>query len=223
MQASVIVACQLCSTGSIVVMHGLSYSKACGIFLDQGSNTCLPWQSDSLPLSHQGSPLTLIFVSSHARPLEVSLASQPLLCTWQKFLRTTIASSIRITSLESCPLQDLGTAVPQYLVSSLMLLRVSVCVCVWIPWLSSVRIPGFHCLGPGIYSLVRELRSCKPYCVPLPPPKKGVCVNFMNIWPALLAVFSRRSCPKYLDCLYCKKCPGLLLSFFGLAARLAGS
>ena len=155
MQASVIVACQLWSTGSIVVMHGLSYSKACGIFLDQGSNTCLPWQSDSLPLSHQGSPLTLIFVSSHARPLEVSLASQPFLCTWQKFLRTTIASSIRITSLESCPLQDLGTAVPHYLVSSSMLLRVSecvcVCVCVWIPWLSSVRIPGFHCLGPGIY------------------------------------------------------------------------
>ena len=142
-------------------MHGLSYSKACGILLDQGSNTCLPWQVDSLPLSHQVSPLTLIFVSSHARPLEVRLASQPLLCTWQKLLRTTIASSIRITSLESCPLQDLGTAVPHCLVSSSMFLRVSecvcvcvcvyLCVCVWIPWLSSVRIPGFHCLGPGIY------------------------------------------------------------------------
>ena len=28
-----------------------------GIFLTQGSNPCLlPWQADSLPLSHQGSP-----------------------------------------------------------------------------------------------------------------------------------------------------------------------
>ena len=38
--------------------HGLSCSKACGILLDQGSNSFLPhWQADSLPLSHQGRPL----------------------------------------------------------------------------------------------------------------------------------------------------------------------
>ena len=37
--------------------RGLSCSEACGIFLDQGSNPCLLlWQTDSLPLSHQGSP-----------------------------------------------------------------------------------------------------------------------------------------------------------------------
>ena len=37
--------------------HGLSCSKACGILPDQGSNPCLlHWQADSLPLSHQGSP-----------------------------------------------------------------------------------------------------------------------------------------------------------------------
>ena len=43
-------------TGSVVVAHGLSCSKACGIFLDQGSNPCpLHWQVDSLPLRHQGS------------------------------------------------------------------------------------------------------------------------------------------------------------------------
>ena len=39
--------------------HGLSWSAACGIFLDQGSNPCLlHWQADSEPpriLSHQGS------------------------------------------------------------------------------------------------------------------------------------------------------------------------
>ena len=42
---------------SIVGVHGLSCSEACGIFLDQGSNPCLlHWQVDSLPLSHQGNP-----------------------------------------------------------------------------------------------------------------------------------------------------------------------
>ena len=36
--------------------HRLSYSVACGIFLDQGLNPrLLHWQVDSLPLSHQGS------------------------------------------------------------------------------------------------------------------------------------------------------------------------
>ena len=45
------------SMGSVVVAHGVSYSEACGIFLDQGSNLCpLHWQTDSYPLGHQGSP-----------------------------------------------------------------------------------------------------------------------------------------------------------------------
>ena len=44
------------STGSTVVVHGLSCSIGCGIFLDQGSNPCLlHWQADSLLLSHQES------------------------------------------------------------------------------------------------------------------------------------------------------------------------
>ena len=43
--------------GSVVVVHGLSCSAACGIFPDQGSNLCaLHWQADSQPLCHQGSP-----------------------------------------------------------------------------------------------------------------------------------------------------------------------
>ena len=43
-------------TGSVAVVHGLSFSEACGIFLDQGLNPyLLHWQADSLPLSHQGS------------------------------------------------------------------------------------------------------------------------------------------------------------------------
>ena len=43
--------------GSVVVAHRPSCSAACGIFPDQGSNTCpLHWQADSQPLRHQGSP-----------------------------------------------------------------------------------------------------------------------------------------------------------------------
>ena len=45
------------STGSVVVVNGLSCSSVCGIFLDQGWNPCpVHWQVNSLPLSHQGSP-----------------------------------------------------------------------------------------------------------------------------------------------------------------------
>ena len=47
-------------THLIIVAHGLSCLKVCGIFPDQGSNLCLlPWRADSLPLSHQGSPLAM--------------------------------------------------------------------------------------------------------------------------------------------------------------------
>ena len=42
------------STGSVVVVHRIRCSMACGIFLDQGTNLCLlHWQADSVPLSHQ--------------------------------------------------------------------------------------------------------------------------------------------------------------------------
>ena len=45
---SVVVACGLQSTASVVVAHRLSCSAVCGIFLDQGSNPCpLHWQTDS--------------------------------------------------------------------------------------------------------------------------------------------------------------------------------
>ena len=48
--------------GSVVVIHGLSCSVACGIFPDQGSNPCpLHWQADSQPLHHQGSPISQFF------------------------------------------------------------------------------------------------------------------------------------------------------------------
>ena len=42
---------------SVAVVHGLSCSAACGIFLNQGSNPCpLHWHTDSKPLDHLGSP-----------------------------------------------------------------------------------------------------------------------------------------------------------------------
>ena len=47
--------------GSVVVAHGPSCSAACGIFPDQGSNSCpLHWQADSQPLRHQGSPMCFL-------------------------------------------------------------------------------------------------------------------------------------------------------------------
>ena len=55
---SVVEAPGLWSTSSVVVAHRLNCSEACGILLDEGSNLCLlHWQTDSLPLSHQGSPI----------------------------------------------------------------------------------------------------------------------------------------------------------------------
>ena len=45
------------STGSVVMLHALSCSPACGIFPDQGSNLyLLHGLADSLPWSHWGKP-----------------------------------------------------------------------------------------------------------------------------------------------------------------------
>ena len=42
---------------SAAVPRGLNYPESCGIFLDQGLNSCpLHWQEASWPLDHQGSP-----------------------------------------------------------------------------------------------------------------------------------------------------------------------
>ena len=51
--------------GSVVVVHGLSCSAACGIFPDQRSNPCpLHWQADSQPLRHQGSPPSFLIFTN---------------------------------------------------------------------------------------------------------------------------------------------------------------
>ena len=72
MRTSVVTAPWLQSTGSVVVLHGVSCSMACRIFPDQGSDErllhwqadssderLLHWQADSLPPSHHGSPYLL--------------------------------------------------------------------------------------------------------------------------------------------------------------------
>ena len=60
--------------GSVVVVHGLSCSVACGIFPGQGSNPCpLHWQVDSYPLHHQGSPLPDEFMWGLAGRSEAAL------------------------------------------------------------------------------------------------------------------------------------------------------
>ena len=60
---SVAAAHGLQSPGTVVVVYGPCCSTTCGIFLDQGLNPCLlHWQADSLPLSLQGSPLTLLLM-----------------------------------------------------------------------------------------------------------------------------------------------------------------
>ena len=70
------------STGSIVVAHRLSCSESCEIFPNQGSNLCLlRWQADSLPLSHQGSPLNYFLIESvdqekHFKEMKLSAVLQ---------------------------------------------------------------------------------------------------------------------------------------------------
>ena len=52
---SIVAGLRLQSIGSVVVVHRLVFSMACGIFLDQGSNLCLlHLQVDSFLLSLQG-------------------------------------------------------------------------------------------------------------------------------------------------------------------------
>ena len=46
---------------SVVVMHRLSCPASGGIFPDQELNPSNPWQTDSWPLDHQGSPEPDVF------------------------------------------------------------------------------------------------------------------------------------------------------------------
>ena len=60
--ASAVAEHRLYSTGSIVVVHRFSYSMACGIFPDHGSNSCLLYSLDSWNISFYFDPLHLAFL-----------------------------------------------------------------------------------------------------------------------------------------------------------------
>ena len=63
---------------AVVVARWLSCSAACGVFLDQGSNSCLlHWQADSLPLSPQGS---LMFICVFSAALGLRCGAQAFSC-----------------------------------------------------------------------------------------------------------------------------------------------
>ena len=65
------------SQNLVIVAHGLSYPKTCGIFPDQGLNLCsLNWQVDSKPLDHQRSPLIFISVLFSCSVMSHSLQLQ---------------------------------------------------------------------------------------------------------------------------------------------------
>ena len=71
----------LWSMGSVVVAYGLSCSTACGIFLDQGLNSCLlHWQSNSLTLSHQGSPKIYFFFFYYVQFCVLTHVTEQLHC-----------------------------------------------------------------------------------------------------------------------------------------------
>ena len=56
--------------GSVVMVHGISCSTTCEIFLDQGSNSCLlHWHADSCPLYHQGSAYLFVVKFDQSSPL----------------------------------------------------------------------------------------------------------------------------------------------------------
>ena len=79
MQASAVVVPGLLSTGSAVVVQGLSCSPACGT--DQGPYPCiLHQQTHSLPLSHQGSPEDDNSWRNLIDSLNLQLASPAKLC-----------------------------------------------------------------------------------------------------------------------------------------------
>ena len=71
--------------GSVVVVHGLSCSTVCGIFPDQGLNACLlHWQADSLPQSHQGSPVRNFINVCHCANIDITVKERcsPCILRW---------------------------------------------------------------------------------------------------------------------------------------------
>ena len=70
---------------SITAARELNYSKACEIFLGQGSHPCLlHWQADSLPLSHQGSPRHFCFILRKSHFWSPELWTEEVQLPWHR-------------------------------------------------------------------------------------------------------------------------------------------
>ena len=74
MWAFIVAAPGVQSVHSIVVTLELGCSVECRIFLNQGSSPCLlHWQVDSLPLSHQGNPVSFFDLGPGIGPCDLLL------------------------------------------------------------------------------------------------------------------------------------------------------
>ena len=70
---------------SVVLVHGLSCSVACGIFLDQELNPrpLVYWQADSYPLYHQGS-LSFMGIPYHLILQQMLPNDSSVICGFEK-------------------------------------------------------------------------------------------------------------------------------------------
>ena len=90
----------LLAGSAVVVVHGLSCSTACGIFLDQGLNLCpLHWQVDSYPLRLQGSPYMCFFFKYSSTQQSVELinrhaAAKPPVTFWHFIIFASCPQSL---------------------------------------------------------------------------------------------------------------------------------
>ena len=92
----------LWSRGSVVVAHGLSWSAACGLFPDQGSNPCpLPWLTDSYLLYHQDSPVRTSLITHLVSLLIIGLFR----CFMSSWFSLVLSHSVMSTSLRPHRLQ----------------------------------------------------------------------------------------------------------------------
>ena len=111
------------------MVNGLSDSAACGILPDEGSKPCLLlWQADSLPLSHQGSPI--YFLKSSIMHSNFRCESTRLEC--KCFLFNFMISSQNIV------FQDFLSQLLSSLPPSVWLIHLGLFITVFIPSLKKI-------------------------------------------------------------------------------------
>ena len=116
---------QALDTGSGIMVHGLSSSVACGLFLDRGSNLCLlDWQANSLPLSHQGGPSLIGFYDVFLSFLFFNvlwICSRVMVCGYYEFCIKRLINNM-VFSLMLASYLHLPTWIPSFSSSHFMFL-----------------------------------------------------------------------------------------------------